>query len=575
MAKDNTKPSKKDADTQKKIENIVKLANDSIDKYKPMLERAKKCVDYYTGDQDRPRANQEAAGTESPSLIVNHIRKPVDVVAGYVQQNKTDLRCFPIGSRDSDTADTLSKYMKWLFDDCSGHFQTGKACKDAIMGGIGWVQAYLDYNEDFMNGDIIVDYESPFRIYPDPVATKPDFSDARFMLRIDFLDLEEAKSKWPEVSSDLEAVTKGTDTDRLMDLQKPQTNEESDLVKVVEFWHMEWEKKAFIIEGEQVIWLDEKQVKDAKAMGKEVVERRVRKLCLTILLNDKVIAYDGYSPYGVDRYPFVPYMFYYTPSADKWEKKVQGIVYDLKEIQDEVNKYRQKAMQSALSMPDAGYMFEEGAVEDESCFYTKAPGGMTLVKARPGQIDRIRPLNPRQISPQMLEAMQTSKNDIREVGPNADLMGMKQESGSPGVAIQLRQQQGVIAIQDPFENFSKSNIALGKLLLEYIRVMPIEKIADVCELDEIPEGFQRFMDGLSRFDCKVDEVNVSPTTRMIYQMEIQQLEQGGVVVPAEVKIENSNLPKKTKDTLLMYNNQIQQVQQMQQQLQAQMQGQQS
>ncbi len=80
----------------------------------------------------------------------------------------------------------------------------------------------------------------------------------------------------------------------------------------------------------------------------------------TLLVNDVVIV-DEPNPYGIDRYPFVPFLGYFTADTAYYAYKFKGIVRDIRDAQYLFNR-RKVADLDILESQQQGMKVKKGAL---------------------------------------------------------------------------------------------------------------------------------------------------------------------------------------------------------------------
>jgi hypothetical protein len=129
-----------------------------------------------------------------------------------------------------------------------------------------------------------------------------------------------------------------------------------------------------------------------------------------------------------------------------------------------------------MTVPSSGWIYDKGAVDDPSEL-DKTGAGKKIQKNPGREIQQITPAN---INPVLSQLHEAHKLDIKELGPNPDLLGMVAAGGSsadaPGVTVQLRQKQGLTSLQNLFDGRTVANKMLGNHLVDMINKWPNEKI---------------------------------------------------------------------------------------------------
>jgi hypothetical protein len=279
----------------------------------------------------------------------------------------------------------------------------------------------------------------------------------------------------------------------------------------------------------------------------QVVDVKVPKIKLIAIAEDKILLYDDYPPEGFsdNLYPFIPMFSYYLPNFNDWALKVFGVIRSMRPAQKEYNKMRSIMMEIAMSQP-YGWKYEVGAVENPA--ELDKSGARQKVEVRPGKM--LERLEGGAISDQLASLHQMHHDDLTEIGPNPDLLGMVGAGGSAmdvsGITLKLRKDQGMMTLQNPFDGAALAHKAVGRYLVEMYNRWPKEKIQRIIGRQVPQDWDKRKMS--SRFDCTIDEQSSSPTYQMATLATMMSMNEHGTVVPPMVMREYFNIPQKLKDS---------------------------
>lgn len=170
------------------------------------------------------------------------------------------------------------------------------------------------------------------------------------------------------------------------------------------------------------------------------------------------------------QYPFVPYFARFSTApltGDDRHLLVQGIVHGVKGVQEKHNKAEMLMLRHLNSTANSGWISEEDSWVDPSKveLFGSTPGINLEFKAgkQPPQRIQAMPLSTAHaaVSAESAEAIKS------QLGINSDLLA-SQQSNDSGRAIALRQKQGLLMIQELFDNLSRTRIIAGKFLLSQL-----------------------------------------------------------------------------------------------------------
>ncbi len=521
--------------------------------WKHFFENAEEDFRFYLSKQWSMEDAQAALEKQVPTLNLNYIKKNIDQISGHERQNRSAITIYPIEGADESTAEIYSSVIKWITKDRLTEMAVSGAFKDALICGIGWLALSMDYSKDILNGDLEIRKESPFNMLIDPGTTQLDLSDCSYITRQGRVHKDQLKLMYANKSTEIENTTGGIDDDDI--LKYPDIPEDrGERLKVVELWRREYKNKTFIVNTQNPS--DVQEWEGDKDMLQMVIQERpelisitkkVPQIKLTVIIEDKIEAYHGDNPYETETYPFHPVFGYFESSFDDWNIKLQGLVSPLKDAQREKNKRRSQIMQILNTTASSGWIADRGAVDDIESI--NSGGAAKYIEKNPGKtLERIQPPT---FPASVMQLEMAFSEDIKLIGVSAELLGNRETSRESGVAVELRQRQGLIGHQELFDNLSTAKVGLGRQMIELInKNFTREKMQRIVgEELQIPPEFDENRDSM-RFDVVVDETADSPTYKLATLQALLQYQQYGGQVDPETIIELSNIPKSTKDKML-------------------------
>lgn len=517
--------------------------------FQDWLSEADESFRYYFGDGWDAAGRAAARAKGIPDIDINKIAKQVDSAEGFQRQNEPDIKVYPIEGGDSALCDILNPTVKWVKDNGGTNTEMPLAYKNALICGIGWLAMDVSYEKDVINGDLMFSSESPFSVLPSPYLTKTDLSDCPYVTRYKLADKGALKALFPKHSEAIEAMKSNIENDGIRKfIEVPQAR--GNQLMVMEYWYRDYVKKAVIINtmnpGDSAVW--EGPADQLKAIMQAnphfvKVDSMQPVIKLATLIQDEVV-YNGDSPFKMNYYPFIPVFGYFNPAYDEWAMKCYGIVKPLKPLQREKNKRRSAIMQAISTMPNSGWMYQHGAIDDAR--ELRNAGGVSKYLAV-NDISKVVPIQPPQFPNGLAMIEQMFDKDFDEVGLNLALIGQLSGSREAASLFNMRRQQGMASIQQLEDNLSDAYRLQGNIIIAMTGTQftpqKIQRI--VGDAVEIPMDFSELVKGAT-FDCKVDLVANSPTHRYSVSQQIRELQQYGMPIPPEMAIEYLDIPADLK-----------------------------
>ncbi len=396
------------ADGESDDDNLAELvarfeeAEDATEDARKAAERDR---DYYDGKQYTSAELKVLRDRGQPDIVINRIKPKIDFLAGYEASNRTDPRAFPRTPQDQEASEAATDALRYQKDASDLDQKFSLAWSYLLCEGVGGIELTLE--PDPAGGDPeIVPIEWDWdRLFWDPHSRKHDFSDARYMGGVMWMDADEAIARWREAAEAIELTLNDASASRTFDdrpnrwvaaLNRGSTRKR---VRIVQMYYKEgdeWRHCTFTKGGK----LEEVTVPFTDDKG--------RSWCPLLLQS----AY-------VDR-----------------ENNRYGLIRIMIGVQDEINKRRSKALHR-LTMRQVHT--EHGAVDDVDATKKELAKPDGFVVTNPGFTFEL--LDKGNDIAAELNLLQEAKNEIELMGPNAALLG-KQEGAASGKAILANQQSG-------------------------------------------------------------------------------------------------------------------------------------
>jgi len=212
-----------------------------------------------------------------PCLVVDRLSQPVRQVSNTIKNASFGFDVLPNGGgADTDTAEIYKGAMRRTHNDARAESPLEWAADGAIEGGIGWFRLRADYVHQFWDGDPnnpeVFDQEirmeritNNLTVYCDPSCLHPTRRTALWMIQTEDLDRDDFKQRWPK--ADLKSLDEFEATG---DMKGWVTQ---DSVRIADYWHVEFEDRAFcelndgtIVEKTKGSKYDDKQIKRERVM---------------------------------------------------------------------------------------------------------------------------------------------------------------------------------------------------------------------------------------------------------------------------------------------------------------------
>lgn len=566
------------------------------------LQRARESYRFYTGIQQwDPAVVQELRASGRPALTINRILSTVHMPCGYQRRNRQDFKLYPRRGGTRPVAELGTALLKHTMDISRGQHQGSEAFLDGCVCGKGWLGLSIAYENDPLYGDLIVRKESPFGMLEDQTNKSLDINEGQRVVKTEWRAKREIALKYDKSDKELEEASEhpqwwDEQDQTLLEIPDYQPYD-FDLLSlddraargdrlfkrtmyfVKDCWWKEWENVPFLIHPPsgtlkrltmvQAKIIAERMLTDGMLAGEvRIVERPAPVLYRAVTLGDLLLEYEEDPLRGVTRFPFVRFCPYV---ADGF---IMGLVDNIKQPQEELNKRRSQTLHNANQTANAGYDVTRVADDDalQDLRRNGSKPGYVLDLSKFGGAATLR--QPPPLDTAHFTLAERAAQDIKEIsGVNDDLTGMNAKASESGKARAIRQDAGLTVNEIIFDHFDLTMQDFGEVLWEVIRsgetysTEEVEAVVTESSLKAFlvpdPQTGQPTVDlspmrrwDIGRYGVVVDRGANTPTMRMAMADQMLEVAKAFPQLPlADMILEFMDIPGKEEV--------IQRIQQMQ------------
>jgi len=435
------------------------------------------------------------------ALTINKLKPIIKLLTGIERQSKSDYKAFPEGSEDAITGEIVTRLMKNVVKNSDLEIKFSDTFKNGSIGGMCFIEPYVDYSFDMINGDMKFKKISALDIYLDPHFKEYDLSDSKFLIKVTAdLSKDDLLALFPSEKSKIDSISNGkiqidNTTTGVMHFQgrdypalgsgKLVDRKNADglpTYDLIDYFYKEMDVRYFCVISDKGIieeFETEKKAEEFNAQfGGIIIKRNVpvikhAQVCGDVeLFNGIAWSYPRYRTY-----PIIPFFAELTTEdLNDLSLTIQGVVRGLKDLNLEYNKRRTQELRHLNASANSGFEIEENQLsteeEEKLKNFGSSPG--IVIKRRPNSqpISRITPMPLSQGHSQLAAE---NAQDLKEAsGVNPDLLANSSQSQS-GRAILLKQRQGLAMIQEMLDNFAITKKLVGKFILS--------QLSDIFTLD--------------------------------------------------------------------------------------------
>jgi hypothetical protein len=506
-------------------------------------------------------------------IVFNLIQTTVNWVLGSQRRSPMDYKILPRRPDGSKAAERKNELLRHLRDENDTEQHVSMAFADAVKAGVGWLETG---EGDPADGPIVFDrYESWRNMLWDSRSRQHDLSDARYVCRVKWLDMDLAMALWPKRASILKASTErrimatgysggASDYgDEAMDHIEDDAEIMSDVtaagesirsrVRCIEMWFRRPMTVPVLQGGDfnrelfdpwsEGHWTELQS-------GRATLVERPREVVHVAMMTEAGLLELRQSPYRHNQFPFTP-VWGYRRGRDGMP---YGMIRGLRDIQRDLNKRASKALHYLNSTQ---VIVREGAVDDIEELRDEAgrPDGVIVYKdgEQPPTIKTGTELADAHITLMSMDASM-----IQQVGGVTDENLGRRTNASSGKAITARQEQGALATSLFTDNLRSSTRKHGEKKLVNIeqfytdrQSFRITNTRGIPEYVEINNGMPENAISLFKADFVLAEEDWRATSRQAQAEQLIELMSNLantapalVVQIIDLVIEATDLPKR-------------------------------
>lgn len=544
------------------------------------IDMAKKCDEFYRGDQWDEEDVTMLESEGRPALTINTILPTINTILGEQSTRRADVKFKPRRGTEQEVADVLTKVYMQIADNNKLDWVEQQVFSDGlIMDGRGYFDVRMDFS-DHVEGEIRITAKDPLDILIDPDAKDYDPKTWNEVFETKWMTLDEIEEIYgSKKAQELQFIAEngnsyGRDSIEYEEQRYGDSGPEDDMfgasvapsdedyknvraLRIVERQHKRMARVLCFVDpntGDSReapdAWTEAKAKKFAKQYGLNLITKMKRKVRWTVTC-DKVVLHDDYSPYN--DFTIVPFFAYFRRGNPF------GVIRNLISPQEQLNKIASQELHIVNTTANSGWMVESGSLvgmTPDDLEEHGAETGLVLEYARgtaPPQ-----KITPNSIPTGLDRIAQKAAINIKAIsGVNDSMLGSDSAEVS-GIAIKEKQSRGVIMIQVPLDNLKKARQYLAEKVLNLIQTFyteqrilqitdesdPLKPREEVVVNEMTPEG--KIINDLTigEYDVVISTAPARDSFDEVQFAEALNLRQVGVAIPDDAIIEYSHLTKK-------------------------------
>jgi hypothetical protein len=502
----------------------------------------------YLGDQWDEAEKKEMFQQGRSTFVYNLVRPKINMVSGYQKKHRHSSIVVPNEQADQPASDQLTKLLLYIFQFSDAYETISECFRGSLITGWNLLSLWKDYREDPLNGDIRFGRIPYNGFICDPYFSKRDFSDAAYILRRNYITVEQAKSLIPGHDKEFDLLNKiGWERDdKFTWLPYQQQPNGQKMMAYNEYWEQGWEKNKYIynvITGDTFPYMGEESDYFLYAdPNMELVERMDPFVNQHIIINNEHIKTEK-NPYGLNEYPFVPFFCIFEPESSDYVLKVQSLVRVMVDPQREANRRRSQMIDIVESQINSGWIAEEDSCVNPRSLYKTSQGQVIWKKkgTEPGALER---LQPSQVPPSFFQLNELHDSDMGKVSNiTEELLGQADNENDSGLKVMLRQGASLVGLQDVFDNLRFAQKLVSKKTIKMMQEWSPDKLQRI--IGEPP--VEKLKDKQTiKFDIAVQEGVLTDTQQHLFFRQLIALKELGEPIPPGLMARAAPLQGKTE-----------------------------
>lgn len=491
-------------------------------------DEAREAFDIVDGRQWAETDQAYLKDTGRVPITFNRVAPMIDAVCGAQVNNRNEIRFFPRSGDDGGKAELLNGVARWVMDQTDAEDQDSSAFRDAAIGGMGWVELRMDYEDD-PEGKIVSEKCDPFEMGWDRRARAANLTDANQVHRRQRYSKDAAQAAWPEftfggLGDDVAQtggvhVTAAPGKDQYAEDDDGGTRDDDE----VTITHFQWCERRTVwrVLNEATQTIETINAEQWEALGEKLGEE-VRDRLPNVKMPQKKwwrvyecggeIAQLGECP--------DPKGSTFKCITGRWDRRRRvfyGLVRAVRDPQMWANKWLSQSLHIINTNAKSGWIFEDGAIEDERKFEENIAKAGSNVKVAAGALagGRIRQKEAPPFPQAFDRLLQLAIGSMPDVtGINRELLGTVDREQA-GILEAQRKQASQAVLAPLFDSLRRYHKEQGRLLALFIqKYIPPDKVIRITMPDGEPRDVAMMMiPDAATYDVVVDQAPTSPNQK--------------------------------------------------------------
>ena len=189
-----------------RLELFIRQFQEACDGTQTARAASENCRDYYDGKQWTAEEIATLRARGQPPIVFNRVKRKIDSILGVERRQRTDPKAYPRTPKDEQSADTATQALRFVADETRLNNIFSGAFENGMVEGSGAAEVIIEGE-----GDIKVTLIPWSTFIYDPRSSRHDFSDARYLGVLQWMDADEAAALYPDKAKEIERDVTSTE----------------------------------------------------------------------------------------------------------------------------------------------------------------------------------------------------------------------------------------------------------------------------------------------------------------------------------------------------------------------------
>lgn len=471
--------------------------------HRKYLDLARKCEDFFAGQQWDERDLALLKASRRPALTINQILRTVSNVMGEQIFNRTDIAFRPRNEgATSEIADALTKVFMQISDNNQLAWLRSDMFADGIITGRGYLDMRLDFT-DSLQGEIRFSPLNPRNVLPDADADQLDPDTWSDVVVTKWLSPDEIELLYSKKDADLlrgkmdggfyspysvdafdERERFGGMDDKVRAWTADPGYDQRRTIRVIERQHKKLDKIEHFVNlktGDMrpipSSWTPE-QITQHLAQNPDmtVTKKLVHRIRWTVVA-DNVVLHDDWSPYK--HFSVIPYFPYFRRG------RTIGLVENLIGPQEMLNKVSSQELHVVNTTANSGWKVKTGTLRNMTIAELENRGSQTGLVVEVDDLDGIDKIQPNQVPSGLDRISYKAEEHIKTISGVSDYQtGFAREDVS-AKSVQANKASGSTNTAKVMDNLNRTDFFIARNVLDCIQEFYSEERLVVITTDRL------------------------------------------------------------------------------------------